>query len=237
MLATWITGQIVFNGVVQGMVYGLLAMSIVLIYRSTKVINFAVGKMGLFGSGLLVLLDVAVRRAVLDVAAIALVGGVVYGAIIELAVVRRLFTAPRVILLVATIGVSQLSAAILIAFPEIENPRAGYPMPIGGATGTSAICGSSGARRGAGGSAAGRAGPRVVPQPHPSRTHRPGRGGQPRPRSDAWDQPEVDLDHRVGAWRRCRHARDGAARRHQRFVGQPSSSSGRRRCCGRSSPR
>ena len=41
-----------------GAVYGLLAMSIVLVHRSSKVINFALGSMGLVGSGLLVLLMV-----------------------------------------------------------------------------------------------------------------------------------------------------------------------------------
>ena len=35
-----------------------------------------------------------------------------------------------VILLVATIGVAQLSSAILLAFPDIDNPRAGYPLPF-----------------------------------------------------------------------------------------------------------
>jgi ABC-type branched-subunit amino acid transport system ATPase component/ABC-type branched-subunit amino acid transport system permease subunit len=130
MLATWITSQIAFNGVVQGLVYGLLAMAIVLIYRSSKVINFAIGSMGLIGSGLLVLLTVQFGVPYWIALAIAIVAGVVYGAIIELAIVRRLFTAPRVILLVATIGVAQLSTAILLAFPDIDNPRAGYPLPF-----------------------------------------------------------------------------------------------------------
>ena len=47
VLATWITRQLVFNGAVNGLVIGLLAMGIVLIYRSTRVINFAVGNIGL----------------------------------------------------------------------------------------------------------------------------------------------------------------------------------------------
>ncbi len=130
MLAAWITSQIAFNGVVQGLVYGLLAMAIVLVYRSSKVINFAIGAMGLIGSSLLVLLTIQFGVPYWIALALALLAGVVYGAIIELAVVRRLFTAPRVILLVATIGVSQLSVAILVAFPDIDNSRAGYPLPF-----------------------------------------------------------------------------------------------------------
>ena len=36
MLAAWCHPQVVFNGLVQGLVYGLLAMAIVLVYRSTQ---------------------------------------------------------------------------------------------------------------------------------------------------------------------------------------------------------
>jgi len=130
MLATWITSQIAFNGLVQGAVYGLLAMSIVLVYRSSKVINFALGSMGLVGSALLVLLVVQYGVPYWVALGLALLVGLIYGALVELSVVRRLFAAPRVILLVATIGVSQLSAAILLALPDIENPRARYPLPF-----------------------------------------------------------------------------------------------------------
>ena len=65
VVATWITTQLVFDGVVAGLVIGLLAMGIVLVYRSTRVINFAVGNMGLVGAGLLALLRRRLRRAVL----------------------------------------------------------------------------------------------------------------------------------------------------------------------------
>ncbi len=57
---------------------------------------------------------------------------ILYGAVIELIVIRRLFTAPRVIVLVATIGIAQLSLAMLIALPEIDAPGARFPVPIGG---------------------------------------------------------------------------------------------------------
>ena len=58
VIATWITKQLVFNGVVAGLAIGLLAMGVVLVYRSTRVINFAVGNMGLVGASLLALLVV-----------------------------------------------------------------------------------------------------------------------------------------------------------------------------------
>ena len=56
VVAAWVTSQLVFNGLIAGLEIGLLAMGIVLIYRSTRVINFAVGNMGLVGASLLALL-------------------------------------------------------------------------------------------------------------------------------------------------------------------------------------
>ena len=116
------------TGSSPGSVYGLLAMGIVLVYRSTRVINFAVGNMGLVGAGLLVLLAVQYGVPVLAGGRHrALVVGTLYGAIIELIVIRRLFDAPRVIVLVATIGIAQLSLAILAAYPD-DRPTAA-PVP------------------------------------------------------------------------------------------------------------
>ena len=113
VVGTWITNQLVFNGVVSGLLFGLLAMGIVLIYRSTRVINFAVGNMGLVGASFLALLVVNFGVPFWLAAIAALVLGTLFGAVMELVVVRRLFFAPRVIMLVATIGISGLSLAIV----------------------------------------------------------------------------------------------------------------------------
>ena len=46
MLAALFTWNLLFNGVVGGLIIALVAMGIVLVYRSSRVINFAVGNMG-----------------------------------------------------------------------------------------------------------------------------------------------------------------------------------------------
>jgi ABC-type branched-subunit amino acid transport system ATPase component/ABC-type branched-subunit amino acid transport system permease subunit len=127
MVATWFSAQVAFNGFVQGLIYGMLAMAIVLVYRSTKVANFAAGNMGLVGAGLYVMLHDSNGVPVWPALAIALVAGTAYGGVVELVVVRRLFRAPRVILLVATIGVAQLSLLILWAFPNVLGERRPWP--------------------------------------------------------------------------------------------------------------
>ncbi len=130
MLASIVTSQLVFDGVVAGLVYGLLACGIVLVYRATRVINFAVGNMGLVGTGLFVLLAVQYGVPYWLAAIAGLLVGTLYGALIHLIVIRRLFDAPRVIVLVATIGIAQLSLAILAAYPKIDVRAARFPQAI-----------------------------------------------------------------------------------------------------------
>ena len=131
LAATLVTRQLVFTGVVNGMVFGLVAMGIVLIYRSTRVINFAVANLGLIGTGLFVLLVAQWSVPFWPAAIISLVAGTLWGALMELVVIRRLFTAPRVIVLVATIGISSLSLGVLLLFPEVDAPAARFPVAVG----------------------------------------------------------------------------------------------------------
>ncbi len=131
MLGIWITPQLLFNGVVQGLVYGLVAMGIVLIYRSTRVINFAVGNMGLIGSVTFALMVINHDFPFWVAFALAILIGAVVGAFLELTVVRRLFAAPRVILVVATVGIAQLAQAVIRALPEIDAEGERYPVAVG----------------------------------------------------------------------------------------------------------
>jgi ABC-type branched-subunit amino acid transport system ATPase component/ABC-type branched-subunit amino acid transport system permease subunit len=130
VIATWITKQLVFNGAISGLVIGLLAIGIVLIYRSTRVINFAVGNMGLVGASLLALLVVNWSVPFWLAAIGSLIVGTLFGVIMELVVVRRLFYAPRVIMLVATIGIAGLAQAAITAYPTLTDEGADYPVAI-----------------------------------------------------------------------------------------------------------
>jgi ABC-type branched-subunit amino acid transport system ATPase component/ABC-type branched-subunit amino acid transport system permease subunit len=131
VLATWVTQQLAFDGIVSGLVFGLLAMGVVLVYRATRVINFAVGNLGLVGVGLFVLLSEQYDVPFWLAAVAGLAAGTVWGGVVELAVIRRLFDAPRVIVLVATIGIAQLSLAVLAAYPSVDARGATFPVPIG----------------------------------------------------------------------------------------------------------
>ena len=114
-----VTRQLVVDGAVNGLVYGVLAMGIILVYRSSRVINFAAGNLGLPGAGLVALLHLRYDIPIVVSLAAGLAVGALFGAVVELSIVRRLFAAPRVIVMVATIGIAQLGQGILLAYPGI----------------------------------------------------------------------------------------------------------------------
>ena len=98
-------------GTITGSAYGLVALGLVLIYKSSGVFNFAQGEFGTVAVCALYLLhsnDVPYGVAVLG----ALLAGMLIGFLTERIVIRPLFDAPRVTLLVATAGVALLAIAI-----------------------------------------------------------------------------------------------------------------------------
>jgi branched-chain amino acid transport system permease protein len=103
-------------GVITGASYGFLALGLVLIYKSSGVFNFAQGEFGTVAVFTLYLLHFHLPYgfAILG----ALLVAVLMGVVVERIVVRPLFDAPRVTLLVATAGVALLSIGVQIWFGE-----------------------------------------------------------------------------------------------------------------------
>ena len=110
LLATGYSSALV-NGLAFGSFYGLVALGLVLIYKSSGVFNFAQGE---FGTIAVYTLWLLLERRVPYILAIigGIIAAVLFGLLTERAVVRPLFTAPRVILLVATAGVALLAIGI-----------------------------------------------------------------------------------------------------------------------------
>ena len=126
-----VNSETIFNGLVAGLVYGVLGVGLVLIYRSSRVINFAHGEIGAFCAALLAKLVLDWNWNYYPALFFVLVVGAGWGLLIELTVVRRLFDAPRVILFVATVGVAQLILLANISLPSVES-LASFPTPISG---------------------------------------------------------------------------------------------------------
>ena len=120
-----------FIGLVTGATYGLLAVGLVLVYRSTRIINFAHGEIGAFAAAVLGVLVLNLKVPYWIAFAIALCVGGGTGALTEVAVVRRLRRVPRVMSVVATLG----AAALLLGFESVISAQARtgltYPQPAG----------------------------------------------------------------------------------------------------------
>jgi ABC-type branched-subunit amino acid transport system ATPase component/ABC-type branched-subunit amino acid transport system permease subunit len=109
-------------------------MGIVLVYRSSRVINFAVGNMGVPAVALFAVMVAVSGWPYWLALVVALVIGTLIGALVEVTVIRRLFKAPRVIVLVATIGIAQLCEAVTLALPEYKTGslQTQFPLPFSG---------------------------------------------------------------------------------------------------------
>ncbi len=113
--------NIIRLGLVIGMGNALLAVGLVLIYKANRVINLAYGEMGAFAVAMMVTL---VRVAHLNywLALLAsLAATALLSAFIERTVLRRLFRSPRLILMLATIGVAQLVIVLRAILPKPKN--------------------------------------------------------------------------------------------------------------------
>jgi branched-chain amino acid transport system permease protein len=123
--------QQVVSGLATGGIYGSLALAIVLIYRATRVINFAQGEMGMFAAFIaLWLIDSGwpYWAAFFATLGIAFVGGVA----LERVVIRPVERAPVVTVVIVTVGllIGLNGAAFWIwggdtrAFPSAFSTRA-----------------------------------------------------------------------------------------------------------------
>ena len=94
-------------GVTYGLQYGLLAVGLVLVWRSSRFVNFAHGQMGVLGSLVLGRLALDTHVPYLLAVGLALVFGGLFAALLELVFIQKLFNAPRLVLLIASIGIAQ----------------------------------------------------------------------------------------------------------------------------------
>jgi branched-chain amino acid transport system permease protein len=99
-------------GVVYGAIYGLIAVGIVLIYRGTKVVNFAQGEIGTFSLYLAWFCTTRNHLPWVVGAGVAIGGAALIGMTFEFVVVRRMAGANRLSVAVATVGLAGLLAAV-----------------------------------------------------------------------------------------------------------------------------
>jgi ABC-type branched-subunit amino acid transport system ATPase component/ABC-type branched-subunit amino acid transport system permease subunit len=116
-------------GTITGMTYGILAVGLVLIYRSNRIINFAHGEIGAFAAAILGLTVTRWHVPYWVAFPLALAIAAAVGGLSEVVVIRRLRNAPPVMSIVATLGLAQF----LLLFSLVVNTQASagrlFPRP------------------------------------------------------------------------------------------------------------
>jgi branched-chain amino acid transport system permease protein len=107
------------EGLILGLLGAMVAVGMAFIYRANRILNFAQGELGTAPTVLVVSLVVYAGWNYLLALSVGLIASVLLGALVELAVIRRFFRSPRLILTVATLGLAQLLSLGAVFIPQI----------------------------------------------------------------------------------------------------------------------
>lgn len=112
-------------GIATGAAYGLVAVGLVIIYKGSRVFNFAQGEFGTMAAFILYILVEQVKSPKIPYwvgIVVALIGAVAIGLIMERIIVRPLMNSPRITLLVSTIAfaLGLVGIQLLLFHPEAK---------------------------------------------------------------------------------------------------------------------
>ncbi len=121
--------QLVISGIGQGCIYGLVALSFVLIYKATETVSFVQGEimmLGAFGGVAgMAMLGFPYWLAVLgSIAALAL-----FGLVVERTVIRPILGQPAVSVIMLTIGVGYVIRSLVTMIPDVGTETHALPAP------------------------------------------------------------------------------------------------------------
>ena len=124
-------GQLIVNGIAIGSLYALTAFGIVLIYKTTDVITFAQGETAMFSTFIAFTLLTGLQLSFPIAFVSTLIFAVVFGALIERVVLRRISTSTILnpVIVTAGLGLILLGVAGWIWGYEIRT----FPAPVTGA--------------------------------------------------------------------------------------------------------
>ena len=119
VLAKGLPPGVMLQGLVYGALYSLSAVGLVLIYRSSRVVNFAQAQLGLLGGTTAALLGAGHGLNFYAAIAVGLAVAAVTGALTHVLVVHRLRKSSRLLVAVATIGLAQAIGGLVGFLPSI----------------------------------------------------------------------------------------------------------------------
>lgn len=132
-----ILAQQIISGLATGSLYALAALGLVLIFKTSDVVNFAQGEMGMFGTFICFALMTSAGVPYWGAFFLALAFAALFGAAIERVVLRPLTKAPLISILIVTLGLMNIINGLAgwiwgyeqKPFPEGVN---GAPINVGG---------------------------------------------------------------------------------------------------------
>lgn len=115
------------NGIALGSLYGIIGVALVLVYRTSRIINFAAAALGAVPAITALLMTTTWGVSYLLTLPLAIVGGLAVGALTDVVVMRRFARSPRLIVTVVTIGLAQTFGVIGFFLPVWFGERADQP--------------------------------------------------------------------------------------------------------------
>lgn len=110
---TELLAQLLINGIIVGLLYGIVAMCFVLIYKSTQVVNFAQGEFVVLGAWVCWALVVQMQLPFVLAFLFSLVFMTLFGIIVQIVLLRPLVGEPVISVIMATIGLSIFMQALM----------------------------------------------------------------------------------------------------------------------------
>lgn len=98
--------ELVISGLVIGAIYGLIAMAFAIVYKSTGLVNFAQGEVGMLVAYLSWSFSTTFGTGAVGVVAVAVFGGIAVGLLIERLVMRPMLGEPVFASVLVTIGLA-----------------------------------------------------------------------------------------------------------------------------------
>jgi branched-chain amino acid transport system permease protein len=105
--------QLLINGFIVGMLYGVVAMGFTLIYKSTQVVNFAQGEFLVLGAWICWYFIMKWQLPFVAAFAFALVFTTLFGILVQVVILRPLIGEPIISVIMVTIGLSIFMQALL----------------------------------------------------------------------------------------------------------------------------
>jgi len=105
--------QLVVSGIVLGSIYALVALGFVLIYKATRVINFAQGELLMAGAYIAFALMVQLHLPFWSALLVTILLSALLGLIIEMLILKPLIGEPIISIVMITIGLSIVLKAVV----------------------------------------------------------------------------------------------------------------------------